>query len=95
MLAIRSERESLFSSRACVQPAAAGCGAADAALQLAVIYVPVLNNLLKTQPLTGSELAFCVLLPATVFGAVEIEKLLARRGVLYRRRAPGGAAAAS
>ncbi len=95
VMAIRSERESLFSIGVTSNLPLLGAVLLGAALQLAVIYVPVLNDLLKTQPLTGSELAFCVLLPATVFGAVEIEKLLARRGVLYRRRAPGGAAAAS
>ena len=95
VMAIRSERESLFSIGLTSNLPLLGAVLFGAALQLAVIYVPVLNNLLKTQPLTGSELAFCILLPATVFVAVEIEKWLARRGVLYPRRAAGGAAAAS
>jgi Ca2+-transporting ATPase len=51
-----------------------------------VIYVPWFNDILKTQPLTAGELALCVLLPASVFVAIEIEKWLTRRGVLYRGR---------
>ncbi len=58
-----------------------------AALQLAVVYIPAANEIMKTQPLTGGELALCVLLPGTVFVAVEIEKWLTRRGVLYRSAA--------
>ena len=63
-----------------------------AALQLAVIYVPALNDVLKTQPLTAGELAFCVLLPSLVFVAIEIEKWLARRGVIGSRRAAASVA---
>ena len=34
--------------------------------------------------LTLGELAFCILMPAIVFVAVEIEKWLTRRGLVYR-----------
>ncbi len=47
-------------------------------LQLAVIYIPFLNQLLKTQPLSLQELGFCILMAMIVFHAVELEKLIKR-----------------
>lgn len=47
-------------------------------LQLAVIYIPYLNELLKTQPLSLQELGFCILMAMIVFHAVELEKLIKR-----------------
>jgi Ca2+-transporting ATPase len=66
-----------------------------AALQLMVIYVPVFNKFMKTQPLTAGELAFCVLVPGFVFVAVEIEKWMVRRGLLYRGRSVARAESAA
>jgi P-type Ca2+ transporter type 2C len=43
-------------------------------LQMAVIYLPVANDLFKTQPLSFRELLICVIVSAVVFHAVEIEK---------------------
>lgn len=43
-------------------------------LQLAVVYVPFLNKIFRTQPLTLQELGICVGLAAVVFHAVELEK---------------------
>ena len=84
VMAIRSERESLFSVGLASNLPLLGAVLLGAALQLAVVYVPLFNDLLKTRPLAAGELALCVLLPATVFVAVEIEKWLVRRGLLYR-----------
>lgn len=47
-------------------------------LQLAVIYIPFLNDLFKTQPLSLKELGFCILMAMIVFHAVELEKLIKR-----------------
>jgi Ca2+-transporting ATPase len=57
-------------------------------LQLAVIYIPALNPIFKTTPLTAQELAIALLLPALVLVMVEFEKVFIRRGVLYAER-PG------
>jgi Ca2+-transporting ATPase len=54
------------------------------ALQLAVIYIPFLNDIMKTQPLSATELAFCILVPGLVLVALEGEKWLVRRGVIHR-----------
>ena len=48
-------------------------------LQLATIYVPFLNPVFHTQPLTAVELALCVALAALVWVAVEAEKAWRRR----------------
>jgi len=78
-LAIRSERYSLFEL---------GLGSnlplilaimITILAQLAVIYVPAMNAVFKTQPLTANELAVCFAVGSTVFFAVEIEKLIRRR----------------
>jgi Ca2+-transporting ATPase len=46
--------------------------------QLATIYVPALNSVFKTGPLTLSELMFTLSLSSVIFFAVEIEKLVKR-----------------
>lgn len=52
-------------------------------LQMAVIYTPALNVIFHTQPLPMFDLAVCIALSSLVLFAVEIEKWLVRRGVLY------------
>lgn len=47
-------------------------------LQLGVIYIPVLNKIFKTQPLSIQELGFCIIMALIVFHAVEFEKLIKR-----------------
>ncbi len=86
IMAIRSSRESLFTQGLASNLPLLGAVLLGAVLQLAVVYLPAANDIMKTQPLTGGELAICVFLPGVVFVAVEIEKWLKRRGLLYRRR---------
>ena len=52
-------------------------------LQLAVIYLPALHPVFKTQPLPAADLAICLAVSSLVLVAVEIEKALVRRGVIY------------
>ena len=47
-------------------------------LQLGVVYIPFLNEIFKTQPLSLRELGFCILMSMIVFHAVELEKLIKR-----------------
>jgi len=90
VLAIRSERDSLFttglwSNRPLLLTIFLTIG-----LQLMVIYIPVLQTIFKTQPLTRLELGICGMLASIVFVAVEIEKWLVRRGLLYKQLAVAG-----
>ena len=83
VLAIRSERESLFTQGVSSNLPLLGAVLLTFALQLATIYVPWLQTIFKTQPLTLLELVFCVAISSLVFVGVEIEKWAARRGWLY------------
>jgi Ca2+-transporting ATPase len=81
VLAIRSERESLFSQGLRSNLPLLGAVALTLVLQLATIYVPVLQPIFRTQALSAGELALCFALAAVVFGAVEVEKAWRRRRV--------------
>ncbi|HEX7972268.1 MAG TPA: HAD-IC family P-type ATPase, partial [Thiobacillus sp.] len=85
VLAIRFERESLFTGLLS-NPALIGALLFTFTLQMAVLYVPGLNPIFKTQPLSLGELAVCLVLSSVVFVGVEIEKWLVRRGWLYVSR---------
>jgi Ca2+-transporting ATPase len=79
VLAIRSERESLFAQGLLSNRPLVGAVALTFALQMATIYVPSLNPVFKTAPLSAAELGFTLALSSVVFVAVEIEKLVRRR----------------
>jgi P-type Ca2+ transporter type 2C len=84
VLAIRSETESLFRIGFFSNPLLLAAVALTFALQMATIYVPFLQPIFKTEALSMDELLLCIALSTVVFFAVEIEKLLVRRGVLYQ-----------
>lgn len=78
VLALRSEEESFFSQGALSNKPLFGAVVLTFALQLATIYVPLLNPIFKTEPLSAGELAATILLSAVVFLAVEGEKAVKR-----------------
>ncbi len=86
VLAIRSDRDSLFTIGVFSNRFVTSAVLLTFVLQIAVIYTPVLNPILKTTPLTALELAISMLVPALVLVAVEIEKFAVRRGWLYQER---------
>ena len=79
VLAIRSETESLWQLGLFSNLPLLAAVLLTVVLQLCVIYVPALNAIFNTQPLTMLELAVCFLLPLIVFVAVEMEKTLRRK----------------
>jgi Ca2+-transporting ATPase len=81
VMAIRSERESLFTQGIFTNKPLLLSVGATFLLQLATIYVPALNPIFKTEPLTAAELLIVLLLSTIVFIAVELEKLVRRRKV--------------
>ena len=80
VLAVRSERESLFTQGLLSNKPLVGAVVLAIALQLAIIYVPALNRLFKTQALSAAELALTAAGAVSVFVVVEIEKWFWRRG---------------
>ena len=87
VLVIRFDRDSLFGPSILSNRPLLGALVLTLSLQLAVIYWPPAQHLFNTAPLTGPELAVCLLLPLFVLAGVEVEKLLVRRGMIYRSRA--------
>jgi Ca2+-transporting ATPase len=87
VLAIRSERDSLFTLGIASNWSLLGAVLLTIALQLAIIYVPMLNDWFRTVPLSAMELGFVVAMSTIVFLGVEGEKWLIRRGRLYRQAA--------
>ncbi|MBM4145845.1 MAG: cation-translocating P-type ATPase [Nitrospira sp.] len=79
VLAIRSEKESLFSQGLFSNKPLVGAFILTFLLQMATIYVPFLNPIFKTEPLTLSELAITLALSTVVFFAVEVEKVWKRK----------------
>ncbi len=74
VMAIRSETEPLWRLGLGSNRPLLGAVLLTFALQMATIYVPVLNPIFKTQPLSLAELALCLGASAVVWLAVEIEK---------------------
>jgi Ca2+-transporting ATPase len=79
VLAIRSERTSLLRQGLFSNAPLAGAVALTVALQLAVVYVPALNAVFTTAPLTAAQLGGAFGAAVAIFAVVEIEKWLRRR----------------
>jgi Ca2+-transporting ATPase len=83
VLAIRSERLSLFQQGPLTNLPLLGAVGATVVLQMATVYVPFLNPIFHTAPLPLDELALCLALSTVIFFVVEIEKWLVRKGFIY------------
>jgi Ca2+-transporting ATPase len=78
VMAIRSERESLFTQGILTNKPLLASVAVTIFLQFLTIYVPALNPVFRTQPLSAMELMAVLALSSIVFFSVEIEKLIKR-----------------
>jgi len=79
VLAIRSETLSLFTQGLFSNKLLLSAVVLTFVAQLATIYVPFLNPIFKTEPLTLDELVLTLALSSVIFFAVEIEKLIKRK----------------
>jgi Ca2+-transporting ATPase len=79
VLAIRSERDALWTQGLGSNKPLLGAVLLTFGLQMATIYVPALNPIFKTQPLSLAELGICLGAAAVVGVVVEIEKAWRRR----------------
>ncbi len=84
VLAIRSDKESLFKIGLLSNKPLLGAVLLTFLLQMATIYIPFLNPVFKTAPLTAGELFITLVLSSFVFIAVEIEKWFLRRRELVK-----------
>ena len=86
VIAIRSEVESFWSLGLFSNLPLLGAVTLTVAVQMAAIYFPPLQRILKTAPLSAAELAFVLGLCAVVFFAVEVEKRFIRKHWIYPNR---------
>jgi Ca2+-transporting ATPase len=84
-LAVRSETQPLIGRRFFANPALLGAVVLTIGLQMAVVYLPWAQEVFRTDGLTAQQLAVCFGLALLVPLAVECEKVLVRRGLLYDR----------
>jgi Ca2+-transporting ATPase len=78
VLAIRSETDSIFKQGFLSNKPLVGAFLLTLGLQFATIYVPFLNPVFRTQPLSAGEFGITLALSSIVFVAVEVEKLAKR-----------------
>lgn len=78
VMAIRSERESLFRQGLFSNPGLLGAVSLTIGLQIAILHVPALQSVFRTEALSLAEFAFATAAAFVVFVAVEVEKLIRR-----------------
>ncbi|MFZ5485929.1 MAG: cation-translocating P-type ATPase [Pseudomonadota bacterium] len=88
ILAIRSETQALWRLGLRSNRPLLGAVLLTLALQLATIYVPVLNPIFKTQPLRWDELTLCFGAALLVYAVVEAEKAWRRRAARAKAAEP-------
>lgn len=79
VLAIRSEKESLFKIGLFSNKYLLGAVLLTFLLQMATVYVPFLNPIFKTTPLTAKELFLTIALSSVVFFVIEMIKIVKKR----------------
>jgi Ca2+-transporting ATPase len=79
VLAIRTERQSLFKVGLFSNRAIVGAVLLTFLLQMAVVYLPFLQAIFNTTPLPLTDLAISLVLSTVVFFGVEIKKWVVRR----------------
>jgi len=79
VLSIRSNLQSTFKMKFFGNPSLIGAVALTTVLQLAVIYVPFMQNVFNTVALSGRDLLISVAVSTSLFWVVEIRKYFLRR----------------
>lgn len=74
VLAIRSDRTFLYQQGIFTNLPLLGSVLLTFGLQMAVVYLPFMNDIFRTKPLSLKELGICLVMSAVVFHAVELEK---------------------
>lgn len=82
LLAIRSDDESFFKLGVLSNKPLLGAVLLTFFLQMATIYVPFLNPIFKTEPLSLDELLITIMLSTIVFASIEFEKAIKKSRTL-------------
>ncbi|HXF60717.1 MAG TPA: cation-translocating P-type ATPase [Caldilineaceae bacterium] len=91
VLSLRSDSESVFRLGVRRNPWLLAAVALTVVLQLAVTYVPFLQRLFETRPLSVNELLLCIALGLIMLVGVEIEKTLFKRAEDHAHHPPAAA----
>ena len=83
VMAIRSEYDPLWRIGLASNRPLLGAVLLTFALQMATIYMPILNPIFKTQPLSAAELGVCLGAAAVVWAVVELEKAWRRQQSMH------------
>ena len=83
--AMRSDRDALWRIGLLSNKPLLGAVILTIGLQMAVIYIPVLQGVFQTTSLSPIDLFICLGLSIVVCGAIELEKLLKRQRSVYMR----------
>jgi P-type Ca2+ transporter type 2C len=84
VLAVRSDRDSLFHQGFLSNPLLLGAVLLTFGLQLLVIYVPLFQTIFMTEALSIVDLSFCILIGSLVMWAIEFKKWMLRRHASHR-----------
>jgi Ca2+-transporting ATPase len=79
VMAVRSDRTFLYQQGIFSNLPLVGSVLLTFLLQLGLIYIPAMNKIFHTMPLTWQELLFCIGMSLIVFHAVELEKWIKMR----------------
>lgn len=79
VVAVRSEYDSLFKIGLFSNKPLIGAVLLTVILQLSVVYIPTLNSIFQTEPLSLKELLLTIFISSVIFFFIEIEKFLKRR----------------
>ncbi len=78
VLAIRLDRESIFTTSLRTNPLIYGAVLLTLLLQFALLYVPQLQNLFGTQPLDLAQLLIAIAVSSAILWVIELQKLVER-----------------
>jgi Ca2+-transporting ATPase len=85
-MVVRSDHQPFFKLNLFANPALLTVVITTLCIQLSMVYIPVFNKLLKTEPLTLYELAISLGISFLIIPIVELEKLF--RGISFRKHSP-------
>ena len=83
-IVVRSDHQPFFKLNVFANPVLLLVVISTLCIQLSMVYIPVFNKLLKTEPLTLYELSISLGVSLLIIPIVEMEKLF--RGISFRKR---------